>query len=402
MKKWPLRIINYLTGFLILSSIHCTVVAMALAQDRGTFTSSLVYLPAIILLSETCKRTKHFWQYILFAIIPVVILYLAGRSEYERKLSVILGFAAIAFYFYARAMKTDCLLDTPGYHFLGIYLIMYFLERQYPSKLLEHYAILGAGVCILLCMYKTNFDEMLQVFDVNEKLERFPEKRLLKNNLFMMAIQTVIVIIGMIAALFTGIDGAIDKIGDLLRRLIIWILTLLESEPEQGLYEEIEKDKELLIFEVGEKSAFMEFLLKLLDILSVVLVAAIVLYVLYCIIKKMYQLYLDFDLNAAENGDEIEKIYTVQTKEEKRQIKKKKTERLFWDRSPNARIRKFYKKRVLKDLKEIPASYLTPEEIEKNVSMSADDKKLFHNYYEKARYGNVACTKEEMEKYLNI
>ena len=251
-------------------------------------------------------------------------------------------------------------------------------------------------------MYKTNLDEMMQVFDVNEKLERFPAKRLLKNNLFMMAIQTIIVIAGMITALIAGIDGAIDKVGELFKKLILWILTLLESEPEQGLYEEFEKGKELLIFEVGEKSVFMEFLLKILDVLMAVVAIAVVLYVIYCIVKKLYQLYLEFDMNAAENGDEIEKIYTVQTKEEKRQINKKKTERLFWDRSPNARIRKHYKKRVLKDRKELPKAYMTPEEIEAEVHLSKEEKKIFHTYYEKARYGNVVCTKEDFEKFFSL
>jgi len=402
MKKWPLRIINYLTGFLILSSIHCIVVAMALAKDRGTFVSSLVYIPVIIVLAEACKRAKYFWQYILWAMVPAGFAYFTGRSEFEGKLSLVLTLAAIAFYFYARAKKTDCMLDTPGYHFLGLYIVMYFLERQYPSKLLEHYAIVGAGICLLLCMYKINLDEMLQVFDVNEKLERFPEKRLLKNNLFMMAIQTVIVIIGMITALFAGIDGAIDKAGALFGKLIQWILKLMEAWAPKGASEDYGGEKEPLVFEVGEQSAFMEFLMKVLDVLSVILVAALILYVIYRILRKIYQLYLDFDLHSVENGDEIETIYTVQTKEEKRQIKMKKTESLFWDRSPNARIRKFYKKRVLKDWKEIPGKYMTPEEIETGIQMTEEEKKVFHTYYEKARYGSVPCTKEEMDTYLKI
>lgn len=402
MKTWPLRIINYLTGFLILSSIHCTVVAMSLAKDRGTFVASLIYIPVIIILAEVCKRTKYFWQYILWAMIPIWIVYLAGRSEFERKLGVVLTLAAITLYFYARAKKTDCLLDTPGYHFLGLYIVMYFLERQYPSKLLEHYAIVGAGICLLLCMYKINLDEMLQVFDVNEKLDRFPEKRLLKNNLFMMAIQTVIVIIGMITALFAGIDGAIDKVGELFGKLIVWILKLMEAWAPKSASEEFGGEKEPFVFEVGEQSAFMEFLMKILDILSVILIVALIVYVVYKILRKIYQLYLDFDLNSAENGDEIEKIYTVQMKEEKRQIRKKKSESLFWERSPNARIRKFYKKRVLRDRKEIPGKYMTPEELEMEILMSDEEKSIFHTYYEKARYGSEPCTKEEMDTYLKI
>lgn len=402
MKKWPLRIINYLMGVLILSSIHCTVTALVLAKDRGTFVSSLIYIPVIIILSEAQKRTKYFWQYIIWAAISLGYIHLFSRSDFERKLGITLTFVAVILYFYARAKKADCILDTPGYPFLGIYIVMYFLERQYPSRLLETYAVIGAGVCFLLCMYKTNFDEMEQVFDVNEKLERFPEQRLLKNNLFMMMIQTLIVIAGMIAALFTGIDGVIDKIGEVLKRLILWILKLMESVVEGGETEFIDGEKELLYIEVGEQSLLMQIILKILDYVSTALVIALVVYFVFKVLKKLYQLYLEFDMNSSENGDEIEKIYNVQTKEEKRQLKKKKEERLFWDRSPNARIRKYYKRRVLKELKEAPRASLTPEEIAKDVEMTNEQKQIFSAYYEKARYGNESCTKDEMQEYLKI
>jgi len=402
MKKWPLRIINYLTGCLVLSSIHCTVVAMVLAKDRGTLLASLVYIPVVVFLSEVCKRTKYFWQYIIWALLPVGFIHLVSRSEFERKLGIVLTLVTIALYFYARAKKQDCLLDTPGYHFLGLYIVMYFLERQYPSKLLEHYAVIGTGICLLLCMYKINFDEMEQVFDVNQKLERFPEKRLLKNNLFMMMIQSVIVIIGMITALFTGVDGIIDQIGNILKKMISWILELMELWTPKGVSEDFGGEKEVLVFETGEQSLFVQILMKILDVLSVVLIVTLILYVIYRIIRILYQLYLDFDLNSVENGDEIEKIYVVQTKEEKRQIKKKRTEKLFWDLSPNARIRKRYKKRILRERKEPPKSYMTPEEIEVGVVMNEEEKNIFHTYYEKARYGNVSCTKGEMDIYLKM
>ena len=152
----------------------------------------------------------------------------------------------------------------------------------------------------------------------------------------------------------------------------------------------------------GTKSAFMEMLLKILDVLSWAFVIGLTLFVIYKILKKFYQLYLEFDMNSVENGDEIEKIYTVQTKDEKRKLKKQKEENLRWDRSPNAKIRKHYKKRVLKDVKELPAVYMTPEEIECGVNMPVDKKQIFHTLYEQARYANVECSKEDMDKMLKI
>lgn len=402
MKKWPLRIINYLTGFLILSSLHCTVVALVNGGSRQTFLYSMVYLPVVILLSESQKRAKYFWQFAACGVVTIIISRFAYRGSFEQTLSTVLTIAAILIYFYARAKKAECILESPAYYFLGLYVIMWFLERQYPSELLEKYAVIGAGACCLLCMYKTNIDEMLQFIDLNEKLERFPEKRLLKSNLLMMGFQTIIVGAGMGIVSTTGADGFFDKLAAAVKKLFAWILSFLESDEQYIGSEVFEETAVMMPVEVGEQSAFMEMLLKFLDFFSWILVIVLTLLAIYKILKKVYQLYLEFDMNVAENGDEIEKIYTVQTRDEKRKLKKQQGENLRWDRSPNARIRKYYKKRVLKDLKETPKAFMTPEEIEQNVRMSEAEKKLFHRIYEQARYGNRACSKEDVDEMMKI
>ena len=406
MKKWPLRIIYYLTGFLMLSSIHCLIVGIVTGGSIATFLHSIIYLPTIILLSEGQKQSKYFWQYAVAAVGAVgltrITLGVIAEGAFEQILGTVLTAAAAFLYFYARAKKTECLLEAPEYYYLGLYFIMWFLERQYPSALLEKYAVIGAGCYCLLCMYKTNIDEILQFIDLNEKLERFPERRLLKSNLLMMGFQTVIVGCGMGIVLSTGVDGVFNKFADTFRRFFAWILSLLESDVEH-IGSEVSGGAAIMpVVEVEEPSAFMELLLKLFDYLSWILVIGITLFVIYKILKKFYQLYLEFDINSADNGDEIEKIYSVQTKEEKRKLKKQKSENLRWDRSPNARIRKYYKKRVLHDLKELPTAFMTPEEIEQSLNMDEDRKRIFHSLYEKARYGNVDCSKEDVDNMLKI
>ena len=402
MKKWPLRIIYYLTGFLMLSSLHCLVVGIVSGGSIETFLHTVIYLPAVILLSEGQKQAKYSWQYLVFAAGAVVITRavtgMMTEGRFEQVLSTVLVVAAASLYFYARAKNAECLLEAPEYYCLGLYLLMWFLERQYPSELLENYAVIGAGCYCLLCMYKTNLDEILQFIDLNEQLERFPEKRLLKSNLLMMGFQTIIVGCGMGMILSSGVDGVFDKLVEAFRRFMTWLLSFLESDTE-AVGSEVSGGAAIMpVVEAEERSAFMEMLLKLFDILSWVIVIGLTLFVIYKLLKKFYQLYLEFDMNSVENGDEIEKIYTVQSKEEKRKLKKQKSENLRWDRSPNAKIRKYYKKRVLRDLKEIPAAYLTPEEIEQSVDMSVDKKQVFHTLYEQARYGNVDCSKEDVDK----
>ena len=406
MKKWPLRIIRYLTGTLLLSVLHCVVVGIVAGGDIKTFLYSIIYLPVIILLSEGQKQSKYFCQFAIVSIITIgMVRIVYGNivdSFFEQTLATVLTMAAVSIYFYARAKKAECLLESPDYHFLALFLIIWFLERQYPSALLEKYAVAGAGFYCLLCMYKMNLDEIMQIIDLNGNLERFPEKRLLKNNLLMMGFQTIIVGIGMGIFMSTDADSAFNKLAEVFRRFARWILSFLESDVKPAGSEVSGNDAIMPVAEAAEQSAFLEILMKIMDALSWVLVIGLVLFVVYKIAKKFYQLYLEFDMNSAENGDEIEKIYTVQSKEEKRQIKKQQTENLRWNRTPNARIRKHYKRRVLRELNETPKSFMTPEEIEAGISMEEEEKDNFHRIYEKARYGNVSCTKEEMENFIKI
>ena len=407
MKKWPLRMIYYFTGFLMLSSLHCLIVGIVSGGNIETFLHTIVYLPVIILLSEGQKRTKYAWQFLVCVAAAIiltraVITQICSSGRMEITLATILTVGAAFLYFYARAKKAECFLEAPEYYFLGIYLVMWFLERQYSSVLLEKYAVIGAGCYCLLCMYKTNMDEILKFLNLNDRLERFPERRLLKSNLLMMGFQTLVVGCGMGIAMSTGADGLFDKIARMFRRFFAWLLRFLESDTANAGSEISGGTAMIPVVEAEEPSAFMEALLKILDFFSWVIVIGLTLVVLYKIVKKFYQIYLEFDMNSVDNGDEIEKIYTVQTKEEKRRLKKQKSENLRWDRSSNAKIRKHYKKRVLHGRKEKPAAYLTPEEIEQKLSLTADEKHVFHSLYEQARYGNVECSKEDAEKMLKI
>ena len=183
MKRWPLRIINYLTGFLLLSSIHCTIYALFWNEDKSTFLYSLLYLPVIVILSESKRRTTYFWQFALCVAVSAIAMPFLAPNGVEQKLSILLIVVAAGFYFYARAVERECALETPEYYLVIIYIFMYFMERIYPSNMVRIYAIVGAGIYFLLCMYKSNVREMIGIFYASENLERFPKKRLVRNNM---------------------------------------------------------------------------------------------------------------------------------------------------------------------------------------------------------------------------
>lgn len=399
MREWPLKMIHYLTGFIILSSIHCLFASLAAGGDKKTFIYSLIYFPIVILLSEGQKKVKYFWQFLIFAGAGAGMAYFLAGNTFDRKMGLVLAVLASASYFYARAGKKRCWLEEPVYPFLAIYIIMILLEMKYKSTLLRNYAVYGAGMYYLLCMYKNNLDEMYKIMDAGARLERFPMKRLFQGNYVMMGFQTAIVIVGMCIAGMIGVEGALYRFVQMIRDGIAKLLRGLESgEPVWG-EQAAEEGMQMVAVQTQEMSRFMEILQAVGEFLGWVIAIGITLFAIFKILKKLYRLYLAFDINSEENGDQIEQLYVAGTKDEKRMMRKQRTDTSFWDRTPNTKIRRTYKKRVLRDWKEIPDAAMTPNELEEKVVMGENEKRLFHSLYEKARYGKDNCTREEVAGY---
>lgn len=399
MREWPLRMIHYLTGFLSLSTIHCLFASLAAGGDKKTFIYSLIYIPVIILFSEGQKRVKYSWQFLALIGAGIGVIYLAAGNTFDRKIGMVLAVMAAASYFYARAAKKKCWLEEPIYPFLAVYIIMILLEMKYDSILLEKYALYGACCYYLLCMYKSNLDEIYKIFDTGSRLERFPMKRLFQSNYVMMGFQTIVVALGMCAASVVGVDGALARMMQMLRKAVAKLLHGLESEELVWGEETAEESMQMAAAQTEEISRFMEILQAVGEFLGWVIVIGVTLLAVFKILKKLYQLYLAFDMNSAENGDKIEQLYVRASKDEKRALKNQKKERVFWDRTPDSRIRKIYKKRVLREWKEIPDPAMTPGELEERIVMEENEKHRFHTLYEKARYGCDSCTKEEAQGY---
>ena len=368
MREWPLKIIHYVTGFLILSSIHCLFAALAAVGDRKTFIYSLIYLPVVVLLSESQKRARYFWQFLVFAGAGVGMTYLAAGNTFDRKMGIILAVLAATSYFYARASKKKCWVEEPIYPFLAIYIIMILLEMKYESNLLRNYAVYGAGVYYLLCMYKNNLDEMNKIMAEGSRLERFPMKRLFKSNYVMMGFQTIIVAFGMSAAAAFGMDGALAKLVRMIRGGIARLLRGLESDELAWGEAASEESMQMAAVQTQEVSRLMEIIQAVGEFLGWVIVIGVTAFAIFKILRKLYQLYLAFDLNSAENGDHIEQIYVTRNKDEKKMLRKQRADTARWDRTPNSKIRRIYKKRVLREWKEVPDSAMTPIELEEKIS----------------------------------
>ena len=399
MRKWTQTIIEILNGFLIFSGLYCAVIRQTYENDLEIFISALMLLPIMILLSAGAHRAKYFFQYAICAVCAIVLAYISSALLWQKITMMIITVVIIISYFVGRAKHMECWIRKPEFAVLALFLVIYILAGRTDSNFLRFYACYEAGIYYLMISYYENAMEMDGFMRIHANLDRFPEKRLVKNNRRMMWIQAGCVAAAMFAAPFLGIDQLFYGIGNLLKKILVWILKGFKTEEStQSMGGETVQESQLILpGEAYEKPAWMEILSKFFEVLAYLFVLAVFVFILYKILKKLYEMYLQFGTRTEENGDKVERIQVTST-HEKTERNKVKKENLFWDRSINARIRKFYKKRIQKEMKEKVNPAWTPQEIERHVDMQEKEKAILHAHYEKARYSKADCTREELQE----
>lgn len=90
--------------------------------------------------------------------------------------------------------------------------------------------------------------------------------------------------------------------------------------------------------------------------------------------------------------DEVVSLY----KEQSNRSGKKKAQ------SPNAIVRKMYKKKIKFGIKSIIPNWATPYELETLAQwQEKGSESMLHELYEKARYSKEGCLKEDLDRYMS-
>lgn len=403
MRKCFLKFLQVSNGFLLLSAFYCCIMQLVQENEKQIFFRSLLLLPLAAILSVSVNKVKHFWQYLMIAVVSgCVVIASAGNGFSKIWMAVCVILAAVS-HFAARAGRRDCWLDFPAYPWLIAYFIMYVLGNHFKHEFLIYYASFGAGIYFIVCNLYINLTEMEAFVKTHSSLERLPVKRLGKINSWMMCLQSGLIAFAMFVTPFLGIDQLIRQAGSALRALISFLIGFLSSGGhEETVQQAAEEMQDMMLPEAYEPSALLEFIYKILDIISWMIAIGLVFLFLRLIAKKIYGMYQQFNLHIEENGDKVERLIAAPSAESKKTLNRRRRENLFWDRSPSGRIRKMYKKRVMQELKHPPESYLTPWEIENEIRMEDEKKEIFHACYEKARYGKEECTKEDVQVMMKI
>lgn len=409
MRKVLLYAIRLLYGFFFLAVIYCVIYGQNELDSSLVLKRCFLLFPVVLVSSILVRKARGVFTYVLFSLIWLVILYLGigclGFAFLDR--AIFMGFAVFTVftYFMARATKKRCWLENPSYWALLPHLAACLFGSYFGIEVIIKIASLAAGFSYLAIQLVMN-EEFLNLFLKDyANLERLPVQRVKANNSRMVWIQTFFTAGAMIAAPYLKVDQIILSLARGFREVIRWLFTLLSrKQPEAGMPQLLPQQKmEAGLPPIEESQSLLMLILdKLLEIAGYLATFALAALLLYLAVRQILRLYHQFNERTEENGDIVEDLRASGKKEDKVSLNRSMQENLFFRLSPEARIRRHYKKRVQKENKEEIRHSWTPQQIEEAVSLSDEQKKKFHAYYEKARYSNESCSKEEVQDMLGI
>lgn len=408
MRKYLVDGAKWLYAFFILSVGYCMIQDIVSFHEKIVFRYSLLFLPVLIGCSVAVKKVKHVIQYFLIAAILLGLVYvgsnLSAADSINRVILMTFSVFAVFAYFAGRAAKKICWLENPHYLILPYYLLVCFYGGYFQKDFLIRLCALAAGFSYLIVELCTNEGEMGNFIQDYANLERLPVQRMQQNNNRMFWGQAFVKAGVMAAAPYLKVDELVYRIAKLLRSLLVFLLSLLGRASEEQIMEQgFHQEKMDMGFPpIEEKESWlMQLIEKILEIAGWIVFWAVMAAFLYLIIRKLMQLYQQFNERTEENGDIVENLMSLKT-EDKVRLKERRKDNLFFNLSPEAKIRKHYRKKVLKENRSEIRNSWTPQQLEEAVNLSLEQKAKFHYYYEKARYSKDGCTKEEAQEMTEI
>jgi hypothetical protein len=279
---------------------------------------------------------------------------------------------------------------------LGCYIPLYF--TKYPGQ--QSLQILGVCYVVVYLLHLSN-DNMNDFKKIHSRLEKLPLVQLGKT--FFLSVSGVVLwtVFGMLmgrnerlaAYLSSKLQEFLNKLGG----------TAIKIAPDgmQGGMTDIVKNYmgdpyepvQTLPEHTYVRNYVLEYILKIVLCILAMFLVLFLLYSLYCYLKR----------DRKDEGDVVEFI-KKEDKEvvslKKRQFKVRGSRQ---EQSPNAIVRKMYKKKIKSGIKERIPEWASPYELETLAEwQEKGSESMLHKLYEKARYSKNGCEKEDLDRYKSV
>ena len=282
--------------------------------------------------------------------------------------------------------ETHSLLDFAVYLALPLFLIPVLASFFYASidRIYQVTAPFCAALYFLLCFAQRGIARIDEYIEMNRTIRNLPGRRIL-----LIATAMLLIILLIFAAI-------------LLPPLLLnqseyrytppptpegTAATPQPSDTQQGDFE----DNAWISALDSEPNPTLTFIFRLLEY---IVLAAASIGIVFGIVFGALRLSRMFRQSFRDRGDLVENLQDdkVETIREKRQARDRPR---FFDRSPNAVVRRRYRRTILRAAKEPPQPWMSPAEAEAHARLAGSDIDRLHDLYEKARYSADGCSRQD-------
>lgn len=358
--------------------------SLAAIQPLEAYLRGLLFAIPVAASYYAVRLCPKLWQFVLCSVALCGLSWLLLGHFFGAVLT------ALCCFFRARKRLSEEAgesgLDQPNFLGFSAFAVAFLISAVMGDALLQRLSVFSTVVYLLLCLCDRGLRRLDEYLRLNETMYALPARRIQR-----IAGGALAIALCLAAALLLPAAGRFsgELTVDLTHHPAHSSTTASQPEfsestqPSAGAsLEELFGDSVQPIFHIPAVVSYL---------LYAVIVAGLALLILYFV----YRLILSFRRTFTDSRDQVQ--YLTKTREaadERAPASRLKPPAVF-DRSPNAAIRRRYRRQVLRAAKEPPRPAHTPRELEAEIGLHAPE---LHALYEKARYGQTPCTAEDVRR----
>lgn len=379
-----MRFLGRLHAALPVAIVCCGVYEVLGWNALAAYFRGLLFVIPMAVSYYLADRVPYMWQFLVGMVLLAGLSWLLLGHPGGLALAILLGLLR------ARNRMSEepviSYMDKPTYFMLIFFAAAFFISAFNDLHLLQRLSLISGAVYFLICVLYRGVGRLENYLYLNRSMHGMPTGRIQRTAGGAVLLAVVIAAVLMLPLAFSAS-------GDL-------HLDLPEGNVDRTDLEEIMDTGETM-----DSNAMGGDVLAQLSqdapeyhipkFLSYLFYAAVAVGLFVLLLDALYILFKNFRATYTDSRDVVQYLQDDPSGTDTRQRTEREKRPRLWDRSPNALVRRAYRKAVLRAAQEAPERWLTPEELE---AWAGVENPRLHALYEKARYSGQECTNEEVKE----
>ena len=399
------RISTLILQFILYHCVSCVVLGLFYDTEQPQYYIRLfllgVPLAYLMLVRSLAKK------FIVYFILHVPVFFIAAFVGEDFGQKVVIGVCTVlmpVISLHTCMMEKGSVRECPPIKLVILLLVCYYASIYQGNTVCAGYIYVETMIFILFNLLHDGLENTSDFLRLNKDVANLPAGQLLIVNRMALMLILVFVMTAMLLVPMLPLEAIVTPVLVGILALLKWLLSMVHLPEASGEVENIANALKgrSLVDEFG-KSETWGIWLALEEVMKAVVILFLAAAILGGSVYVMYRLYKGFYAESRENTDEKEFLLDAVDWLPRRRMTL--SGNAGTEGSTNWQVRKLYRRFVKKRFKRkeaIPTA-LTPEELlllltEKEHRLTTETQSQIREIYERARYGQVECTTEEVEE----